>query len=343
MVAWDRCLWCLFLSIWLDDASLDCDFEEASYPAACDWKSSWSDTDQTWTWTQGCSNAPTSPVVAGEGQCYIFYETSGSTGETSYFTSPVDTITKVAFFYNMYGYDLYGIKSGALSLECDVSGAWTTAWSLSGNQGDVWIYVGVDISPASSQCRFAGRRGSNYRDVAIDALVVGSPLRGGAGLSRLCEISRAAEFPDLDAGAAWSIYLDDTTIIQKVAAKAVADLSGKSPDEQLRLKQAFSWWGIPTNAGKAVQRAQEAERLGALLDGRNGVLRTTTRRSLELISLGSWIRQRKEVDRKTLQIYAGKAIHILQFRRCLFSCLEVIFGMIAHGPPRMPVTEAPAD
>eukprot|EP00435_Cladocopium_sp_Y103_P043576 s1827_g12.t1 len=188
------------------------------------------------------------------------------------------------------------------------------------------VFVGLSVLPMGWNSSVAIMQSAHRR------IALGSPLRGGAGLSQLCEISRAAEFPILDDGAAWSIYLDDTTIIEKVAEKAVADLLGKSPEEQLRLKQAYSWWGIPTNADKALQRAQEAERLGALIDGKNG--------ALELISLGSWIRQSKEVDRKTLQIYAGKAVHILQFRRCLFSCLEVIFGMIAHGPPRMKVTEA---
>eukprot|EP00435_Cladocopium_sp_Y103_P021915 s438_g5.t1 len=130
------------------------------------------------------------------------------------------------------------------------------------------VYVGLSVLPMGWNSSVAIMQSAHRR------IALGSPLRGGAGLSRLCEISRAAEFPILDDGTAWSIYLDDTTIIEKVAEKAVADLLGKSPEEQTRLKQAYSWWGIPTNPGKALQRAQEAERLGALLDGKNGVLRT---------------------------------------------------------------------
>eukprot|EP00435_Cladocopium_sp_Y103_P069608 s228_g33.t1 len=173
------------------------------------------------------------------------------------------------------------------------------AGSTVGRPDEDEVYVGLSVLPMGWNSSVAIMQSAHRR------IALGSPLRGGAGLSALCEIRRAAEFPSMEDEAAWSIYLDDTTIIEKVAEKAVADLQGKSPAEQLRLKQAYQWWGIPTNPDKALKRAQEAERLGALLDGRHGGLRTTTRRSLELISLGSWIRGQREVDRKTLQIYAG--------------------------------------
>ena len=127
-----------------------------------------------------------------------------------------------------------------------------------------------------------------------------SPFAGGAGFDSLAEINRRAEFPDLDEGPGWSIYPDDTTIIEKVESRVVESLRDKAPAEQERLRKAYSWWGIPTNAAKALQRVQEAERLGAVLDGKRGVLRTSTDRALELMSLGSWIRAQSTVDRKTL-------------------------------------------
>eukprot|EP00435_Cladocopium_sp_Y103_P040117 s199_g10.t2 len=171
-------------------------------------------------------------------------------------------------------------------------------------------------------------------------MVLAKPVAGGAGLSALAEISRTAVFPLLEEGcAAWSIYLDDTSILEVVSGKAAQELAGRSPEEQTRLKQAYGWWGIPTNPEKALMRCKQAERLGALLDGPRGILRTTTKRCLELASLGSWVRKHSQVGRKALQVYAGKAVHILQFRRCLFASLEVIFRCIAHGGPEVPVSE----
>ena len=40
------------------------------------------------------------------------------------------------------------------------------------------------------------------------------------------------------------------------------------------------------------------------------------------MSLGTWLRSQARVSKKSLQIYAGKAVHILQFRRCLLSVME---------------------
>ena len=204
---------------------------------------------------------------------------------------------------------------------------------LVGRPEEDWSYVGLSVLPMGWHSS-VGIMQAAHRRIAL-----GSPLRGGAGLSRLAEISRTSVFPDLDEGAGWSIYLDDTTILEKISAKAAADLEGRPPAEQEQLRKAYEWWGIPTNPQKALVRCQKAERLGALIDGKRGILRTTTKRCLDLISLGTWIRQQGTVRRKALQVYAGKAVHILQFRRCLFSCLEVLFRAIAHGPQNCPVTE----
>ena len=108
-------------------------------------------------------------------------------------------------------------------------------------------------------------------------------------------------------------------------------MQGLPPFEQAQLRKAYEWWGIPTNGAKAIERSRHAERLGAVLDGKNGLLRVPTKRSLELMSLGAWLQGQKKVKRVGLQIYAGKAVHILQFRRCLFSVLQEVFKVIAQS------------
>ena len=152
---------------------------------------------------------------------------------------------------------------------------------------------------------------------------------GGAGMNPFMEIRKDGIFPELEEVPAWTIYLDDTTLIEKVTRAAARSLEGRVPEEQARMRRAYQWWGIPTNGSKALERCRQAERLGAVIDGTNGTLRASTRRGLELVSLGSWIRSQAQVSTKMLQVYAGKAVHILQFRRCLFSCLQELFCEIS--------------
>lgn len=172
----------------------------------------------------------------------------------------------------------------------------------------------------------AGLMQAAHREIALRA-----PTLGGAGLAPLAEISRSADFPSLDEEPGWSIYLDDTTVIEKVQRAVAEELSGSTAAEQEQLRAAYEWWGIPRNTGKAMQRMREAERLGALIDGRHAVLRVRTQRMLDLMALGAYIRSMRNSTTKALQVWAGKMVHVLQFRRCLFSGLEEIFRVIARG------------
>ena len=193
--------------------------------------------------------------------------------------------------------------------------------------------LGVTVLPMGWSSA-VGLMQAAHRQIALR-----SKALGGAGLHELAEISRVAEFPDLSEMQAWNIYLDDTTIIEQVERCVASELEGKPAEEQKHLREAYAWWGIPVNAEKALQRVKEAERLGALIDGQNGVLRTKARRSLDLFGLGSWIHSLKRVPRKALQVYAGKAVHILQFRRCLFSIMDLIFVEIARGAEEVVLSE----
>eukprot|EP00438_Fugacium_kawagutii_P023225 Skav215519 [mRNA] locus=scaffold2213:6821:7951:- [translate_table: standard] len=165
----------------------------------------------------------------------------------------------------------------------------------------------------------------------------------GAGLLEKSEIRKDAEFPDIEDGPLWQIYLDDATILEKIDKSVAAAMEGKPPEEQTRLRRAYAWWGIPTNVGKALERCRKAERLGSVIDGEKGVIRGSTKRGLELMSLGAHLREEGAFNKKGLQIYAGKAVHLLQFRRPLFSVLQEIFLTIAQNPERVELTPSVAD
>lgn len=95
------------------------------------------------------------------------------------------------------------------------------------------------------------------------AIALRSASLGGAGLKPLAEISKAAIFPDCEVAAGWSIYLDDTTVLEKVHMVVAEDLAGSPAEEQKQLRQAYAWWGIPTDAAKSLERVRQTERLGA--------------------------------------------------------------------------------
>ena len=63
----------------------------------------------------------------------------------------------------------------------------------------------------------------------------------------------------------------------------------------------MSGWSIPTNQGKALERC-------TVLDGEKGLLRFTTKRSLEFISLRALLRSKGSFAKVGLEIVAGKAV-----------------------------------
>lgn len=165
-------------------------------------------------------------------------------------------------------------------------------------------------------------------------LALASPLSGGAGLPKEMEIRKDAVFPRLDVeeGAAWSLYIDDTTLLEMMEASVAKEVKGKPSEEQERLRAAYTHWGIPYSYSKekALERSEVAEKLGAVLDGDRGQLRAASRRAMESLSLSYWILQRERPSKKALQVWAGKEVHTLQFRRPLFSALDEVWKKIAE-------------
>ena len=165
-------------------------------------------------------------------------------------------------------------------------------------------------------------------------LALWSPDRGGGGLPRQLEIRKDREWPHLgDYTPVWCLYLDDSTFIRKLEIKVKEDLKGRSGAEQDQMRRAYQFWGIPFNAKKAVEEQEQAERLGAYLDGTVGRIGVTVKRTLECMSLGAWVLSQGQVTRKALQVFAGKEVHCLQFRRPLFSVYDEIWRLIASDDP----------
>ena len=160
-------------------------------------------------------------------------------------------------------------------------------------------------------------------------LALWQPKEGG-GLPRHLELRKDRPWPHLgDACPVWALYLDDTTILRKIEAEVMSSLQGKPQKEQERLRMAYQFWGIPFNAKKAIEETEQAERLGAFLDGKRGRVGVTVQRLLDNMSLGLWLLKQGQVTRKSLQVFIGKEVHTLQFRRPLFSVYDQVWKLIS--------------
>lgn len=113
--------------------------------------------------------------------------------------------------------------------------------------------------------------------------------------------------------------------MEPMSARVADDLKGKPSEEQQRLGQAYQHWGIPVNLEKGVVRGSKAEKLGAVIDGDRGVLKGSTKRALDSISLSVWLLRQERIPRKALQVFLGREVHTMQFSagvRHLRLCLE---------------------
>lgn len=75
---------------------------------------------------------------------------------------------------------------------------------------------------------------------------------------------------------------------------------------------------------KPSTREEIFEKLGAFVDGRKGMIGVTSKRQLELLFLILFMMQQEKVPTKWLQILLGKFVHMVQFRRPLFSCISTL-------------------
>ena len=203
-------------------------------------------------------------------------------------------------------------------------------WKVLGVDREGETYVGARVLPMGWSSAVGVLQHAHRR------LALRSPLRGGAGLLGRCEIRRDSFFPDLeDEQRLWSLYLDDTNLIEIMERRVAQELASKPAEEQVRMRQAYQHWGIPVSLDKALERARSAEKLGAVLDGDAGVLRCATRRGLENISLALWLLSQGRAPRKGLQVLCGKEVHTLQFRRPLFGIYDYLWKYIASGEDRV--------
>ncbi|MCB0704881.1 MAG: hypothetical protein KDC34_06200 [Saprospiraceae bacterium] len=146
------------------------------------WQNSQAD-DMDWLANTGptpTTNTGPSTDISGTGT-YFYMEASGACleGSRAELYSPCLLIGAAASSscHFSFWYHMYGTHVNAMMLEISIDGWQTsdTLWQLSGDQGDSWFQVFIELSAydgLEAQMRFVGFDGNNARaDIALDELV----------------------------------------------------------------------------------------------------------------------------------------------------------------------------
>ncbi|MTE26101.1 immunoglobulin-like domain-containing protein [Winogradskyella ouciana] len=135
----------------------------------------------------GTPSSNTGPSSAVQGSDYIYVEASGNgTGypnKRAIITSPCFDLSGLttptfSFKYHMFGASDMG--SITVELSDDDGTNWTSIWSQTGNQGNQWLTVDLDLSGyagSNIQIRFNRFVGSTWQaDIAIDDVQLSEPV-----------------------------------------------------------------------------------------------------------------------------------------------------------------------
>ncbi len=138
----------------------------------------------------GTPSSNTGPGSAIEGSFYMFLEasTNGSAGQignnaTAILESDCFDLSGVTGATFSFQHHMYGSNVGSITVQASNDGAvWTNLYSLSGNQGNQWNAVDVDLASyvgADVKLRIVGTTGNGWSsDIAVDDLSV--TTSGGA-------------------------------------------------------------------------------------------------------------------------------------------------------------------
>lgn len=151
------------------------------------WSQSTAD-DLNWDVNSGTTpSSNTGPSNATQGSSYIYVEASvngtGYPNKRAIITSPCFDLVGLtnpnfSFSYHMFG----AADMGTIDLEIsdDDGASWTSLWNQSGNQGNQWLDVAIDLSAyvgSNVQLRFNRFVGSTWQaDIAIDNINVSEPV-----------------------------------------------------------------------------------------------------------------------------------------------------------------------
>ena len=135
--------------------------------------------------TGGTPSSSTGPSSASQGSYYLYVEASTPNypSKRAILNSPCFNLTALSTPTLSFDYHMYGAADmGTIDLEAstDDGATWTSIWAQSGNKGNSWLTVNLDMSAyagASVQVRFNRFVGSTWQaDIAIDNFSISEPV-----------------------------------------------------------------------------------------------------------------------------------------------------------------------
>ncbi len=179
--------------------------------------------DGNWVRRSGSTpSSGTGPSAAAEGSNYLFLEasTNGSTGQIGANATAIlesdcfDLAGKTSASFSFKNH-MYGNNVGSLTLEASTDGTtWASVWTDSGNKGNQWNDVSVNMSSYLNQTvrlRFVGTTGSGWSsDIAIDDL----NFTAGDGSGPSCSnVSLSITFDNYPEETSWQITNSGGTVV----------------------------------------------------------------------------------------------------------------------------------
>lgn len=159
-----------------------------------------------------------------------------------------------------------------------------------------------------------------------------------AGLARTAQVRRGQPVPRilLETGLAavkedrafWQVYLDNFMGGDKRSGQEVDKVGGQVHET---VERTWKKHGILSADKKRVCDAPEIEELGALVHGQLGILGGSPHRFCKLVQATLFLIGQKPLQRRTVQVVAGRWIHVIQFRRPAMSFLDKCWAFINKG------------
>ena len=163
------------------------------------------------------------------------------------------------------------------------------------------------------------------------------------GLEPSRELQRERPLPEKELGvdnAYWNLYIGDFTLLETLVEGQKEEASSQSSscsESQRSIRNIYEGLNVPYSKDKGEVRVKSSDKLGAHINGEGGTLGIGQLRAVELLSLGLHLVGSQKVPTKWMQIFMGKFVHVMQFRRPLFCLVERLWTRITKfsvGPLR---------
>lgn len=206
----------------------------------------WSDGGGDFAWTRRSGSTPstnTGPTSAYSGSYYAYTESSYP-NYPSKTAILVSSCVELDYYFDAeisFRYHMYGATMGSLQVQISTNNgsSWTNLWTVSGNQGNSWLYKTINLDsyiPQDAIFRFYATTGSSYTgDIAIDNVNIDGFIDLPPGLSAEGLVQKLDLYPN---PAADHLNIEYATTQDSNVEFQVVDFTGRVVKQYI--KNAFA-------------------------------------------------------------------------------------------------------